>query len=145
MDYLRQERAKKIMIEPGVTRNKLEWLSKGKIVKRFYELKNEVADFMQIKNKPLSELSDPKWICDLAFLIHLTGYLNDLNLKLQKQGQLVNGIADYSRKTKNNLLQPALYLKHKYDTQAVLPRRRLLFRLERRAEGAGRQQRQCKY
>ncbi|GBP27878.1 General transcription factor II-I repeat domain-containing protein 2A [Eumeta japonica] len=52
-----------------------------------YEIRNEIADFTQIKNKPLSELSEPKWICDLAFLLDLTGYLNDLNLKLQKQGQ----------------------------------------------------------
>ncbi|GBP09324.1 General transcription factor II-I repeat domain-containing protein 2A [Eumeta japonica] len=66
-----------------------------KMLKRFYELRNEIADFMQIKNKPLSELSDPKWICDLAFLVDLTGYLNDLNLKLQKQGQLENYLYSY--------------------------------------------------
>ncbi|GBP02948.1 General transcription factor II-I repeat domain-containing protein 2 [Eumeta japonica] len=53
------------------------------MLKRFYELRNEIADFMQIKDKPLSELKDPKWICDLAFLVDLTGYLNDLNLKLK--------------------------------------------------------------
>lgn len=70
----------------------VRWLSKGKMLKRFYELRNEIADFMKIKDKPLSELSDPKWICDLAFLVDLTGYLNDLNLKLQKQGQLVNDL-----------------------------------------------------
>lgn len=64
----------------------VRWL----MLKRFYELRNEIADFMKIKDKPLSELSDPKWICDLAF--HLTGYLNDLNYKLQKQGQLVNDL-----------------------------------------------------
>ena len=62
------------------------------MLKRFYELRHEIADFMQIKDKPLSELSDPKWICDLAFLVDLTGYLNDLNLKLQKQGKLVNDL-----------------------------------------------------
>ncbi|CAK1600467.1 unnamed protein product [Parnassius mnemosyne] len=67
---------------------KVRGLSKRKILKRFYELRNEIADFMKIKDKPLSELSDPKLICDLAFLGDLTGYLNELNLKLQKQGQL---------------------------------------------------------
>ncbi|XP_026331068.1 general transcription factor II-I repeat domain-containing protein 2-like, partial [Hyposmocoma kahamanoa] len=70
----------------------VRWLSKRKMLERFYELRNEIADFMKIKDKPLSELSDPKWICDLAFLVDLTGYLNDLNLKLQKQGQLVNDL-----------------------------------------------------
>ncbi|KAJ0171369.1 hypothetical protein K1T71_012919 [Dendrolimus kikuchii] len=73
----------------------VRWLSKGKMLKRFNELRNEIADFMKIKDKPLSELSDPKWICDLAFLVDLTGYLNDLNLKLQKQGKLVNDLYKY--------------------------------------------------
>ncbi|XP_014284194.1 general transcription factor II-I repeat domain-containing protein 2B-like [Halyomorpha halys] len=70
----------------------VRWLCEGKMLKRLYELRNEIADFMQIKDKPLSELLDPKWICVLAFLVDLTGYLNDLNLKLQKQGQLVTDL-----------------------------------------------------
>ncbi|GBP41690.1 General transcription factor II-I repeat domain-containing protein 2 [Eumeta japonica] len=73
------------------------------MLKRFYELRNEIADFMQIKNKPLSELSDPKWICDLAFLVDLTGYLNDLNLKLQKQGQLVNDLYSHLKAFQNKI------------------------------------------
>ncbi|GBP38868.1 General transcription factor II-I repeat domain-containing protein 2B [Eumeta japonica] len=80
-----------------------EWLSKGKILKRFYELRNEIADFMQINNKPKSEVSDPKWICDLAFLVDLTGYLNDLNLKLQKQGQLVNDLYSHLKAFQNKI------------------------------------------
>ncbi|GBP44713.1 General transcription factor II-I repeat domain-containing protein 2 [Eumeta japonica] len=52
-------------------------LSKGKMLKRFYGFRNEIADFMQINNKPLPELSDPKWICDLAFPVDITGYLKD--------------------------------------------------------------------
>nr|XP_024217573.1 carcinine transporter [Halyomorpha halys] len=44
------------------------------MLKRFYELRNEIADFMQIKDKPSSELNDPKWICELAFLVNLTGF-----------------------------------------------------------------------
>ncbi|GBP08086.1 hypothetical protein EVAR_2891_1 [Eumeta japonica] len=38
----------------------VRWLGKGKMLKRFYKLRNEIADFMQIKNKLLSGLSDPK-------------------------------------------------------------------------------------
>ncbi|GBP80505.1 General transcription factor II-I repeat domain-containing protein 2A [Eumeta japonica] len=39
----------------------IRWLSKKKMLKRFYELRiNKIADFIQIKNKPLSELSNPK-------------------------------------------------------------------------------------
>ncbi|GBO98436.1 General transcription factor II-I repeat domain-containing protein 2 [Eumeta japonica] len=73
------------------------------MLKRFYELRKEISDFMQIKNKPLSELNDPKWICDLAFLVDLTGYLNDLNLKLQKQGQLVNDLYSHLKAFQNKI------------------------------------------
>ncbi|GBP26014.1 General transcription factor II-I repeat domain-containing protein 2 [Eumeta japonica] len=58
---------------------------------------------MQIKNKPLSELSDPKWICDLAFPVDLTGYLNDLNLKFPKQGQLVNDLYSHLKAFQNEI------------------------------------------
>ncbi|GBP21219.1 General transcription factor II-I repeat domain-containing protein 2 [Eumeta japonica] len=73
------------------------------MLKWFYELRNEVADFIQIKNKPLSELSDPKWICDLVLLVNLTGYLNYLNLKLQKQGQLVNDMYSHLKAFQNKI------------------------------------------
>jgi hypothetical protein len=73
------------------------------MLKRFYHIRNEIADFMQIKDKPLSELNDPKWICDLAFLVDLTGYFNDLNLKLQKQGQLVNDLYSHLKAFQNKL------------------------------------------
>ncbi|CAH1099341.1 unnamed protein product [Psylliodes chrysocephalus] len=43
-----------------------------------------------MKEKTLPQISNTTWLCDLAFLIDITGHLNDLNLKLQKQGQLVN-------------------------------------------------------
>ncbi|GBP76776.1 General transcription factor II-I repeat domain-containing protein 2 [Eumeta japonica] len=61
------------------------------------------ADFMQIKNKPLSELSVPKWICDLAFVVNLTGYFNDFNLKLQKQGHLVNDLYSHLKAFRNKI------------------------------------------
>lgn len=68
----------------------VRWLSKGKMLKRFYDLRKEIADFMEMKEKTLPQICDPTWLCDLAFLVDITGHLNDLNLKLQKQGQLVN-------------------------------------------------------
>jgi hypothetical protein len=52
----------------------VRWLSKGQMLKLFYDLRQDIADFMDKK----------------AFLVDATGYLNKLNLKLQKQGQLVH-------------------------------------------------------
>jgi hypothetical protein len=36
----------------------------------------------------LKRFYDDEWVCELAFFVDVTGYLNELNLKLQKQGQL---------------------------------------------------------
>ncbi|GBO99186.1 General transcription factor II-I repeat domain-containing protein 2 [Eumeta japonica] len=73
------------------------------MLKQFYEFRNEIADFMKMKNKLLSEMSDPKRICDFAFLVDLTGYLNDLNLKLQKQGPLVNDLYSHLKAFQNKI------------------------------------------
>ncbi|GBP09329.1 hypothetical protein EVAR_5762_1 [Eumeta japonica] len=49
------------------------WLNKEKMLKQFYELRNEMADFMQIKNHyPLSKWSDPKWILFLQLTDNVT-------------------------------------------------------------------------
>jgi hypothetical protein len=50
----------------------IRWLSRGKVLKRFYELKNEIILFLSEKNDYIEKLSDPKFNFDLAFLIDLT-------------------------------------------------------------------------
>jgi hypothetical protein len=47
---------------------------------------------MDMKGKPLPELSDEDWISDFAFLVDMTQHLNDLYLQLQGINQLVNFI-----------------------------------------------------
>jgi hypothetical protein len=41
--------------------------------------------------------------CDLAFLADVTGYLNELNLQLQKQGQLVHELHGHVKAFDNKL------------------------------------------
>ncbi|KAH1028340.1 hypothetical protein HUJ05_001701 [Dendroctonus ponderosae] len=50
------------------------------------------ADFIKIKDKPLSELSDPKGICDLAFLSHLKAFQVKLRLW---ESQMLSGNSYY--------------------------------------------------
>lgn len=65
----------------------VRWLSRGAMLERFYVLRKEVAQFLQEKGKSVSEINDPDWVRDLAFLVDITKHLNDLNAKLQGKDQ----------------------------------------------------------
>ncbi|KAK7916070.1 hypothetical protein WMY93_011831 [Mugilogobius chulae] len=75
----------------------VRWLSRGTTLKRFFDLRVEVKTFMENHGKDVPELSDPKWLMDLAFLVDITQELNVLNKKLQGQGQLVSAAYDNVR------------------------------------------------
>lgn len=61
----------------------VRWLSRADMLARFYKLRKEVKQFMEIKGKPVVELSDGKWLCDLAFIVDITKYLSEVNVKLK--------------------------------------------------------------
>ena len=73
------------------------WLSRGKVLKRFFELRAQVKAYMEKDGMTVPVLSDPKWLMDLAFLVDITQELNVLNKKLQGQGQLVSVAYDSVR------------------------------------------------
>ncbi|CAH1109763.1 unnamed protein product [Psylliodes chrysocephalus] len=91
----------------------VRWLNKGKILKRFCDLRKEIAGFMKMKEITLSQICDPTWLCDLAFLVDITGHLNNLNLKLQKQGQLVNQLYSQLIAFKNKIRLWKLQMRRK--------------------------------
>ncbi|CAK6436213.1 unnamed protein product [Pipistrellus nathusii] len=68
----------------------VRWLSHRNMLLRFYELRDEVRQFMEMKGKPVRELIDSKWLCDLAFMVDITNYLSELNVKLQGPNQLLS-------------------------------------------------------
>nr|KAF6480752.1 hypothetical protein HJG59_010594 [Molossus molossus] len=68
------------------------WLSHGNMLMRFYELWDEVKQFMEMKGKPVRELNDSKWLCNLAFTVDTTKYLSELNIKLQSPNQLLSSL-----------------------------------------------------
>lgn len=61
----------------------MRWLSKGHILSRFFQLLDAVKLFMEEKNKDYPEVSDLRWIMDLAVLVDMLGHLDRLNLTLQ--------------------------------------------------------------
>ena len=75
----------------------VHWLSRGNVLKRFFELRAEVKDFMEKHGVAVPVLSDPKWLMDLAFFVDITHELNVLNKKLEGQGHLVSAAYDNVR------------------------------------------------
>ena len=58
----------------------------------FSSLREEIKQFMEMKGKPVKELSDGKWLCDLAFVVDITKYLSEPNVKLQGPNQLLSSL-----------------------------------------------------
>lgn len=70
--------------------SEVRWLSRGKVLKRFFELIDEIEMFLIEKGTNIPELSNFKCTSELAFLVDITTYLNKLNITLQGKGKLIN-------------------------------------------------------
>ncbi|XP_001494185.1 general transcription factor II-I repeat domain-containing protein 2 isoform X1 [Equus przewalskii] len=75
----------------------IKWLSRGLVLKRFFESLEEIDSFMSSRGKPLPQLSSQDWIKDLAFLVDMTTHLNTLNISLQGHSQIVTQMYDLIR------------------------------------------------
>ncbi|CAH1173813.1 unnamed protein product [Phaedon cochleariae] len=70
--------------------SEVRWLSRGAVLKRFFDLRKEINTFMDEKGKSVPELTDPQWLIDLGFLTDLTNELNTLNVRLQGKNKLIS-------------------------------------------------------
>ena len=61
----------------------VRWLSKGRVLTRFYELRHEIHAFLIQKKSTLAELFTDDWLLNLSYLADIFSSLNELNLKLQ--------------------------------------------------------------
>ncbi|XP_027804306.2 general transcription factor II-I repeat domain-containing protein 2B-like isoform X5 [Marmota flaviventris] len=75
----------------------IKWLSRGLVLKRFFESLEEIDSFMSSRGKPVPQLSSKDWIRDLAFLVDVTMHLNTLNISLQGHSQVVTQMYDLLR------------------------------------------------
>jgi hypothetical protein len=58
---------------------------------------------MDVKGNTINRVKDDEWVCDLAFLVDVTGYLNELNLRVQKQVQFVHELHGHVKAFCNKL------------------------------------------
>ncbi|XP_063090568.1 general transcription factor II-I repeat domain-containing protein 2 isoform X7 [Cavia porcellus] len=75
----------------------IKWLSRGLVLKRFFESLEEIDNFLSSRGKPVPQLSSQDWIRDLAFLVDMTTHLNTLNMSLQGHSQMVTQMYDLIR------------------------------------------------
>lgn len=67
----------------------VRWLSRGRVLKRFYDLLPYITALLLSKNKEVPELNDAEWKWHLAFLTDVTELLNSFNVQLQGKGKLI--------------------------------------------------------
>ncbi|UYV64743.1 EPM2AIP1 [Cordylochernes scorpioides] len=65
----------------------VRWLSCGKVLQRFFELRAVIEIFLNEKHRPHTELQNNAWLWKLAFYVDLTKHVNELNLRLQGENQ----------------------------------------------------------
>jgi len=74
----------------------IRWLSWGKVLTRFIELRTEIEVFLREKNSPLSDhFQDTIWLAKVTYLSDIFSLLNELNLSMQ--GPLTNIFTCYNK------------------------------------------------
>lgn len=70
----------------------VRWLSAGNMLKRVYELREELGQFLTNHNFKVDELDSSEWINDLTFLVDIVQHLNEMNTKMQGKNQLIHNM-----------------------------------------------------
>ncbi|XP_045656569.1 SCAN domain-containing protein 3 [Ursus americanus] len=73
----------------------IRWLSRGRVLSRVFEIRNELLVFLQSKKPVWSQLfKDVNWTARLAYLSDIFGIFNDLNVSMQGKNATCFSMAD---------------------------------------------------
>lgn len=72
----------------------VRWLTRAKMLKRVFDLKQEIQSFFASKSKSIPEFEDKERVSDFAFLVDIVSHLNVVNTRLQGKDQLINNMYD---------------------------------------------------
>ena len=87
--------------------NNVRWLSKGRVLARFWSIRREVASFLaELKHQKATQFSlfleNEKQMDNVAFLVDITAHLNELNLRLQGKDnsicELMTAVRSFQKK-----------------------------------------------
>ncbi|XP_047440827.1 general transcription factor II-I repeat domain-containing protein 2A-like [Mugil cephalus] len=67
----------------------VRWLSRGAVLRHFFDLREEIEQFMAVQGKRVLEFQSTEWMQDLAFIVDVTEHLNNLNKMLQGRNKLM--------------------------------------------------------
>jgi hypothetical protein len=74
--------------ETLVLHTNIRWLSEGKVLSRFYELRNELLEIVATEKPEFTALiKDQTWCSKVAYLVDIFGHLNSLNASMQRKEQ----------------------------------------------------------
>lgn len=69
----------------------VRWLSRGKMLCRFYELRAEIAAFLSENKSPLAEHVDcEEWLAKVGHLEDFFNHLNSLNWSKNRDGSTID-------------------------------------------------------
>ena len=66
----------------------VRWLSRGPVLKRLFELREDIGQLMEKKSNPVEELKCLEWVQDLAFMMDIAQHFNNLNKMVQGRKKL---------------------------------------------------------
>jgi hypothetical protein len=68
------------------------WLSCHKVLRSFFDFRNEIILFLEMNEQNVSDIRSTKWILDLAFMVDIAKHLTELNLYIK--GKINSSIYD---------------------------------------------------